>query len=73
MFLDLVKDSRKLVSQQLVTATSGSGTRGTFAATIRYAVDVSAPATLVAYEIDADSGKRTHVVTLPLTLEPASG
>jgi hypothetical protein len=70
LYLDLVKDGRKLVSQQLVTASSGSGTRGTFAAKLRYDLDAPGPATLVAYEIDASSGKRTHVVELPLTLLP---
>jgi hypothetical protein len=52
---------------ETVTASSGSGERGTFAATL----DVTAspgPITLVAFEPSAEDGSPLHTVTIPLTL-----
>ncbi len=57
----------KVLAQETVTASSGSGERGTWSATI----DVDAPAgpiELVAYESSAEDGSRIHVVTIPLQL-----
>jgi Immunoglobulin-like domain of bacterial spore germination/Sporulation and spore germination len=56
-----------LLTEETVTASSGSGERGTFEATL----DVDAPPgpiTLVAYEPSAEDGTPLHTVTIPLTL-----
>ncbi len=64
---DLVDATGKVVANHFVTATSGSGTRGTYDFTIRF----SAPAgsgKLVVYELSAKDGSRIHQVEIPLTL-----
>ena len=53
---------------QFVTATSGSGTRGTFDVTIPFTVRGSGPVTLIAYEESAEDGRPLHRVEIPLTL-----
>jgi hypothetical protein len=63
---DLVDGAGKVVANHFVTATSGSGTRGTYDFTIRF----SAPAgsgKLVVYELSAKDGSRIHQVEIPLT------
>lgn len=52
-----------LLAEQIVTATSGSGDRGTFEATIPF--DGTA-ASLVVYAPDADQGGRLHEIEIPL-------
>jgi hypothetical protein len=51
-----------------VTATSGSGQRGTFAATVAY--PGSGPAVLVGYEASAEDGSPIHRVEVPISLLP---
>jgi hypothetical protein len=66
MRVEVRRGARVLVAET-VTASSGSGERGTFAAT----VDVDAPPgpiTLVAFEPSAENGRPLHTVTIPLTL-----
>jgi hypothetical protein len=53
------------VFQQAVTATSGSGTRGTFDVSIPFEASPG-PARLVAYEESAENGQPVHVVTIPV-------
>ena len=67
-FVELRDQDGSLLAKKLVTATSGSGTRGTFDVTVPYRVDRDGLRELVAYEIDADSGRHTHVVRVPLVL-----
>jgi hypothetical protein len=64
---DLTDPEGKVLSHNFVTATSGSGTRGTFDFTIPF----EAPdgiGKLVVYERSAADGSKTHVVEIPLTL-----
>jgi immunoglobulin-like protein involved in spore germination/sporulation and spore germination protein len=66
MRVEVRRGSTVLVAET-VTASSGSGQRGTFAATL----DVNAspgPITLVAFEPSAENGQPLHTVTVPLTL-----
>ena len=66
MRVEIRRGSRTL-AEETVTATSGSGERGTFDAMI----DVSAPPgpiTLVAFEPSAEDGSALHTVEIPLTL-----
>lgn len=67
---DLVGADGKVLAHHFVTATSGSGLRGTFAFTARFAVDHAQPGKLVVYELSAANGKRVHESAIPLTLEP---
>jgi hypothetical protein len=67
---ELVDASGKVLQKDFGTATSGTGTRGTFAFTLRYGVIVPTRAELVVFEDSAANGERIHVRRIPLTLEP---
>jgi Immunoglobulin-like domain of bacterial spore germination/Sporulation and spore germination len=60
----------KVIAKRFVTATSGSGTRGTFAFTLPYKLSGTADGKLVLYEVSAENGSRTNVVEIPLRLTP---
>jgi germination protein M len=59
----------KVIAKNFVTATSGSGTRGTFRFTVPYEVPKPQQGALVAFELSAADGSRTHEVEVPLRLE----
>jgi len=65
---DLVGPDGKVLKTHFVTATSGTGTRGTFAFTVPYTVERDGPGKLVVYERSAEDGSRIHVVEIPLRL-----
>jgi Immunoglobulin-like domain of bacterial spore germination len=67
---DLLDESGKVISHHFETATSGSGTRGTFDFEIPFHVDRAQAGTLVLYEISAADGSRIHEVRVPIRLEP---
>ena len=56
----------KILKKDFVTATSGSGTRGTFQLTVPY--EGSGPGRLVVFEISAEDGSRTNERSIPLSL-----
>jgi hypothetical protein len=64
---DLVDPAGKVLSHSFVTATSGSGTRGTFDFTIPFEAP-NGLGKLVVYERSAADGSRIHQVEIPLTL-----
>jgi immunoglobulin-like protein involved in spore germination/sporulation and spore germination protein len=59
----------KVIAKNFVTATSGSGTRGTFRFTVPYKISKPQQGTLVAFEVSAADGSRTHTVEVPLRLQ----
>jgi len=64
---DLLDPAGKVLKHDFATATSGSGTRGTF----DFKVPFEAPngvARLVVYERSAADGSKTHVVEIPISL-----
>ena len=63
---DVVDGAGKVVSHHFVTATSGSGTRGTFEFSAPFSA--SGDGKLVVYEISAEDGSRIHQVEIPLRL-----
>ena len=63
----LLDPAGKIRSHNFVTATSGSGTRGTFDFTIPFEAP-NGLGKLVVYESSAADGSRIHVVEIPLTL-----
>ena len=65
---DLVDSSGKLVKTHFVTATSGTGTRGTFDFTVPFSAARAGPGKLVVYELSAKDGSRIHVLAIPLRL-----
>jgi len=64
---ELLDASGKVLSQHFVTATSGSGTRGTYDFTTRFTASPG-PGKLVVYEQSAADGSRIHQVEIPLAL-----
>src|SRR6266511_980834 len=48
-----------VLGERFVTATSGSGTRGTFDASVKFSVERPGPGRLVVFELSAEDGSRT--------------
>ncbi len=66
---ELVGPDGTVIASHFVTATSGSGTRGTFDFTAPFTVGGSGPGKLVVFERSAEDGSRIHEVEIPLRLE----
>ena len=65
-----VRDAQgRLLGKRVVTATSGSGERGTFDASLTFG-GVSGAAVLVTYELSAEDGSRIHETEVPLRITP---
>ena len=58
-----------IIADQVVTATSGTGTRGTFDVTISFEVDREGLGALIVFENSAKDGSPINVVEIPLQLE----
>lgn len=58
-----------IIADQVVMATSGSGTRGTFDVTVDYPAGHAGHGTLIVFENSAKDGSPIHVVEIPLMLE----
>ena len=67
--IDVRGANGKLLKRTFTTATSGTGTRGTFDTEVALP-DRTGPVTVVAYESSAEDGRPLHVVELPLQLVP---
>ena len=64
-----VKDaSGAVIASDFATATSGTGTRGTFDFTQPFVVDEDQEGSLVVFELSAEDGSRTNEVEIPLQL-----
>jgi germination protein M len=59
----------EILRKNFVTATSGSGTRGTFEFTVPYTVDRPQNGTLLVFELSAADGSRINESEIPLRLE----
>jgi germination protein M len=59
----------RVLSEDFVTATSGSGTRGTFRFDVEYELDEPTEGTLVVFELSAEDGSRINEHEIPLRLE----
>jgi germination protein M len=58
----------EVVAESFVTATSGTGTRGTFELEAPFSVDENGMGTLVVYESSAKDGSRINVQEIPVRL-----
>lgn len=58
-----------IIAEEMVQATSGSGTRGTFDVTVPYEVKQPGRGTLIVFEESARDGSPTNVVEIPLDLQ----
>ena len=69
---DLKDENGRVLSHHFVTATSGTGTRGTFDFSVPFTVTHEGDGTLVVYERSAADGSIIHRREIPLRLRPAS-
>ena len=67
--VEVVDWDGRIVAEDFVTATSGSGTRGTFDASIPFEVNRPGGA-LIVFESSAKDGSRMNLVEIPLALQP---
>ena len=65
---ELADRTGTVIARQAILATSGSGTRGTFATTIAFTVVASGPGTLTVFDVSAKDGSRIDVVKIPVQL-----
>jgi len=65
-----VRTGGRLIDKRFVTATSGSGTRGTFSEDVPFTVSEETLAELIVYELSAANGKRINTVRIPIGLLP---
>jgi hypothetical protein len=66
---ELKDASGKVLRKNFVTATSGSGTRGTFAFRVPYTLDKPQEGRLVVFELSAEDGSRINESEIPLRLQ----
>jgi hypothetical protein len=64
--IEVVDGGGKVVAHKTVTATSGSGERGSFDVEIPFADAKPGRGKIVAYEASAENGQRIHVVEIPV-------
>jgi hypothetical protein len=60
----------KILAQHFETATSGTGTRGTFSFPVSFTVTQPTAGSLVVFERSAADGSRIHVRSIPLNFQP---
>lgn len=65
---ELLDAADKILRKDFVTATSGSGTRGSFRFTVPYQVSAPQAGRLVVFEISAEDGSRTNERSVALAL-----
>lgn len=65
---ELTSSSGRVLSRRHVHASSGTGTRGTFSATLSYSSPGGQKGTLVAYDLSPKDGHRENVVRVPVVL-----
>jgi hypothetical protein len=67
-FVQIQDAAGEILVEQLVMATSGSGTRGTFDAEVAFAVDGSGAGSVVAFDRSPRDGAIENVVEIPVVL-----
>ena len=66
---EILDSGGEVIADDFVTATSGSGTRGTFTFAQPFVVDGDQDGTLVVFELSAEDGSRTNEVEIPIALQ----
>jgi hypothetical protein len=64
--LQILDADGTMLADEVVTATSGTGTRGTFDVTVAYATPSGAEGTLYVFEASARDGSPVHEVRIPV-------
>ncbi len=68
--IDVLDANGKLLQEQHATATSGTGTRGTFDVSVPFSVSQQQSGKIVVFELSAKDGSKINVVEIPVTLAP---
>ena len=68
--VEVVDEQGRVLGKRFVTATSGSGTRGTFDAEVPFKASAAGPGKLIVFELSAEDGSRIHEVEIPLQIAP---
>ena len=61
-----------VIADTFATATCGTGCRGDYEESVRFAVDTEQPGTIEVFESSAEDGSMINVVRIPVTLLPRS-
>jgi hypothetical protein len=67
--VNIINSNGLIIADQVVTATSGTGTRGTFDVTIPFTVDQAGLGGLIVFSESPKDGSQINVVEIPLQLE----
>lgn len=67
--LEMTDWDGRIVAEEQVMATAGTGTRGTFETTIDFAVDLPGNGALIVFEDSPQDGSRINLVEIPLKIE----
>jgi germination protein M len=65
---ELTDTDGRIVAEDFVTATSGTGTRGTFEFVVPFEVDFDGVGSLIVFERSAKDGSRINLVEIPLRM-----
>ncbi len=68
--LRIVDSNGKKLVEQFVTATSGTGTRGTFDVTVPFEAEAGGDITLMSFEYSAKDGSMVNITEIPLHVAP---
>lgn len=68
--VDILDANGNLLQEQHATATSGTGTRGTFDVSVPFNVSQQQSGKIVVFELSAKDGSKTNGVEIPVTLSP---
>ena len=66
--VELLDQDGRVLGKRFVTATSGSGTRGSFDAEVPFKITREGPGSLVVFELSAEDGSRIHEQKIPLQI-----
>ncbi len=65
---ELTDTDGRIIAEHFVTATSGTGTRGTFEFTVPFTVNFDGVGELIVFESSAKDGSRINLVEIPLRM-----
>jgi germination protein M len=66
--VEVLDDEGNVLGKRFVTATSGSGTRGTFDAEVSFKAAAEGRGSLAVFELSAEDGSRIHETKIPLQI-----
>jgi germination protein M len=66
--VEVVDPSGRIVAEQTVTATSGTGTRGTFDVTVPFTIQREGFGAIIVFELSAKDGSRTNIEEIPVQM-----